>query len=234
MGPGHRCVVFPHPDVDTGIAVDKGIASPGFLAPTVAPQRETVPVPLTDADPRYGQTPFGQYCRLAVRHLLRQPRSFVTITMYSTVFDCLCWDCHGVGGSLRTTLPDIGRYVAPVFDLAFSALLDDLQAYGLLERTLVVATGEFGRTPRVNPHGGRDHWAGVWTALLAGAGLPGGTVLGRSDARGIEPADRPIAPQELAATILYALGVPTSACIPGPQGQSIPVYPAAPLCELWS
>lgn len=233
LGPGHPCAVFPSPEVQTGITVDKGFG-PGFLAPPLLAQRSAMPVPPEEPDPRYGSTPFGQYCRLAVHHLLRRPRSFLTIVMYSTVFDSPSWDCHGVGGSLRTNLRDIERQVAPAFDLAFSALLDELHAHGLLDRTLVIATGEFGRTPRVNPHGGRDHWAGVWTALLAGAGLHGGTVLGCSDSRGIEPAERPVTPQELAATILYALGVPADTAIPDPDGQLMPVYPAAPLLELWS
>jgi hypothetical protein len=232
LGWGKRYAVLPYPEVDTGIAVDKGFGS-GFLSPPLEAQRERV-VPVTVGDHRYGETPLGRYCQMAVQALLRQPRSFLTITMYETVFDGLSWDCHGVGGALRTNLRDIGQQVAPAFDQAFSALLDDLEAHGLLERTLVVATGEFGRTPRVNAHGGRDHWAGVWTAVVAGAGIRGGAVIGRSDARGIEPAERPVRVEELAATILHALGVPAQAVLPGPDGQLVPVYPAAPIGELWS
>ncbi|MCS7022787.1 MAG: DUF1501 domain-containing protein [Gemmataceae bacterium] len=234
LGPGHAYAVLPYPEVQTGIAVEKGFG-PGFLAPPLHPQ--TVTVGLREQktyDPGYGPGALGQYCQQAVRWLVRRPCSFITVLDYPTVFDALSWDCHGVEGALRTNLQDIGRYVAPAFDTAFAALLDELQAHGLLERILVVATGEFGRTPRVNPHGGRDHWAGVWTALVAGAGIRGGAVIGRSDAHGIEPADRPVTPAELAATILYALGVPLTATIPGPDGQPTPVYPARPLFELWT
>ena len=232
LGWGRRYAVLPYPKVDTGIAVDKGFGA-GFLSPPLEVQRERV-APWGAGDHRYGETPLGQYCQMAVQALLREPRSFITILMYETVFDTLSWDCHGAGGALRTNLRDIGQRVAPAFDRAFSALLDDLEGHGLLERTLVVATGEFGRTPRVNPQGGRDHWAGVWTALVAGAGIRGGAVIGRSDARGIEPAERPVRGEELAATILYALGVPAQAMIPGPEGPMQAVYPAAPILELWS
>lgn len=232
LGLAGRYVVLPYPDVETGIAVDKGLG-PGFLAAVLEAQQERV-APAAGDESRYGATAFGRSCRRAVELLLRQPRSFITINMYETVFDTLSWDCHGSGGALRTNLRDIGRQVAPAFDQAFSALLDDLEQTGLLERTLVIATGEFGRTPRVNAHGGRDHWAGVWTAVLAGAGIRGGAVIGRSDARGIEPAERPVEAPELAATILYALGVPLDAALPGPTGEPVPLYPAAPIRELWS
>ena len=104
---------------------------------------------------------------------------------------------------------------------------------GLLDTTLVVATGEFGRTPKLNANGGRDHWAGCWTALVAGGGVRGGNVVGRSDATGGEPADRPVTPQELVATIFHALGVPADATIPGPDGAPVAVYPAAPVRELF-
>ena len=86
---------------------------------------------------------------------------FITINQFSTVFDSPSWDCHADGGSLRTDLNDIRDTVAPAFDTAFAALLTDLEDRGLLDTTLVVATGEFGRTPLLNANGGRDHWAGA-------------------------------------------------------------------------
>ena len=79
---------------------------------------------------------------------------------------------------------------------------------GLLETTLVVVMGEFGRTPTINPAGGRDHWGSVFSVALAGAGVPGGAVIGASDARGALPADRPVRPPDLAATIFHLLGIP--------------------------
>ena len=95
----------------------------------------------------------------------------------------------------------------PSFDQTFSALLDDLDRRGRLESTLVIAAGEFGRTPRINASGGRDHWPGVWSVVLAGGGVRGGQVLGASDAHAAAPVDRPVTPQDLAATIYFSLGI---------------------------
>jgi hypothetical protein len=158
----------------------------------------------------------------------------VTINTYPTVFDAPSWDCHADGGSLRTNLNDIRDTVAPRFDDVFAYLLTDLENLGLLESTLVVATGEFGRTPKLNSNGGRDHWAGCWTTLVAGGGVKGGQVIGRSDRTGSEPADRPVSPQELVASIFHALGIPHDATIPGPDGAPVAVYPGAPVAELFS
>ena len=80
---------------------------------------------------------------------------------------------------------------------------------------------------------GRDHWAGCWTAFVAGGGVKGGRVIGASDKHGTEPADRPVTPQELVATIFHALGVPPDATIPGPTGEPVAVYPAEPVTELF-
>ncbi len=95
----------------------------------------------------------------------------------------------------------------PTFDQAFTALIDDLERRGRLETTLVVAAGEFGRTPRLNASGGRDHWPGVWSVVLAGGGVRGGQVVGASDAHAGAPADRPVTPQDLLATIYHSLGI---------------------------
>src|SRR5690606_30943728 len=89
----------------------------------------------------------------------------------------------------------------PSLDLALSALVSDLAERGLLEETLVVVMGEFGRTPKLNTAGGRDHWPRVFSVALAGGGVQGGQVIGASDATGESPADRPITPSDLAATI---------------------------------
>jgi uncharacterized protein (DUF1501 family) len=153
--------------------------------------------------------------------------------MFNTVFDAPSWDCHADRGSLATDLNDYRDTVAPMFDTAFSALLTDLDDRGLLDSTLVVATGEFGRTPFLNANGGRDHWANCWTALVAGGGVKGGRVIGSSDSLGGEPKDRPVTPQELVATVFHALGVPPDATIPGPTGEPVAVYPAKPVTELF-
>jgi uncharacterized protein (DUF1501 family) len=88
---------------------------------------------------------------------------------------------------------------------------------------MVVSTGEFGRTPKVNPAGGRDHWPGCWTMMMAGGGIKGGQVIGASDDIGATPKDRPTTPAEIAATIYRSLGIPIDTELPGSQGRPIRV-----------
>jgi uncharacterized protein (DUF1501 family) len=102
----------------------------------------------------------------------------------------------------------------------------------MLSNTLVLAMGEFGRTPQLNPRGGRDHWPGVWSILFAGAGVRGGQVVGSSDAHGAEPRNRPVRPAEIAATVYRALGVDLGTLLPGPDGRLLPLVDAAPIAEL--
>jgi uncharacterized protein (DUF1501 family) len=103
----------------------------------------------------------------------------------------------------------VGGYAGriPVLDQALSTLLTDLSDRGLLDETLVLVMGEFGRTPKLNTAGGRDHWPRAFSVLLAGAGVKGGQVIGASDSRGESPAERPVTPAELARTIFTLLGV---------------------------
>ena len=98
----------------------------------------------------------------------------------------------------------------PPMDQAYSALLDDLSDRGLLEETLVVWMGEFGRTPKINGSGGRDHWGHVFSAALAGGGVRGGQVHGASDRIGAYPREGVVRPQDLTATILHCLGYPSA------------------------
>src|SRR5262249_48343834 len=110
----------------------------------------------------------------------------------------------------HTPAPNADRLqdvLCPQFDVTFSALLEDLQARGLLAETLVVAIGEFGRTPRINGQGGRDHWGNVFSFVMAGAGIAGGQVFGSSDRNGAHPATHPIRPHDLPATISPLLGI---------------------------
>ncbi|MBM3814422.1 MAG: DUF1501 domain-containing protein [Acidimicrobiia bacterium] len=107
----------------------------------------------------------------------------------------LRYDTHGNG---FTTLK---QELLPEWDRAFTTIVEDLAARGLLDTTLVVSTGEFGRTPRINACGGRDHHPGAWSAVLAGAGLPGGRVIGATDKTGTEVTDSPVTPQDLNRTI---------------------------------
>jgi hypothetical protein len=177
---------------------------------------------------RYGRTMFGQNCLLARRFVEKGAR-FVTVNMFDTVFNDTTWDCHADGGSLASTLGDYKETVCPMFDRAYSALLEDLQQRGMLDNTLVVAMGEFGRTPLLNARGGRDHWPGVWSILFAGAGVNGGQVIGSSDEHGANPKDRPITPREVAASVYRGLGIDLSIQLPGPDNRPLPLVDAKPI-----
>jgi len=181
---------------------------------------------------RYGWNTFGQSCLLAGR-LVENGVRLVTVNMFDTVFNDITWDCHADGGSLPTTLEDYEKTLCPMFDQAYSALLEDLSQRGLLDQTLVVAMGEFGRTPQLNPRGGRDHWPGVWSILFAGGGVKGGQVIGTSDSNGAEPKDRPISPQEVAASIYRGLSIDPNTRLIGPDNQPISLVDAEPIYELF-
>jgi uncharacterized protein (DUF1501 family) len=121
-----------------------------------------------------------------------------------------------------------------MFDHAFSSLIEDLAQRGLLQNTLVMATGEFGRTPKVNPAGGRDHWPGCWTGIFAGGGIRGGQVIGSSDAIGGFPKDRPVSPSEVAATVYHLMGLELETFLPAQLGRIVPLVDnnARPVQEL--
>lgn len=153
---------------------------------------------------RYGMSRFGQSCLLA-RRLIEAGVRFVTINTFVSVFDEITWDIHGT--KPFSTLADMQNSIAPQYDKAYSALIEDLHARGLLESTLVCNLAEFGRTPRINAAGGRDHWTRCFTCYFAGGGVQGGKVVGRSDAFGAEPVDRPVEPAEIVATIYHSLGL---------------------------
>jgi uncharacterized protein (DUF1501 family) len=154
---------------------------------------------------RYGRTRFGQSCLLA-RRLVEAGVPFVQVN----------WSDHveaeedsGDGGwdhHYRNFQIMQDRH-APWLDQSFSALLTDLADRGLLASTLVIAVGEFGRDPKVNDKAGRDHWPGCYSALLAGAGVKGGRVVGTSDAKAAHPADTPLGPADLNATVLQQVGL---------------------------
>ena len=169
---------------------------------------------------KYGMNRFGQSCLLA-RRLIEAGVRFVTVNMFETVFDEITWDIHG-----SKPFSPISCYrdlVGPMFDMAYSSLLEDLQDRRLLDNTMIVAMGEFGRTPKINPAGGRDHWPQCWTISMAGGGVKGGQVIGASDDIGAMPKDRPTTPAEIAATIYQGLGIPLSLELPGAQGRPIPL-----------
>ena len=130
---------------------------------------------------RYGRTRFGQSCLLA-RRLIEAGVRLVTVNMFETVFDEVTWDIHG--SRPFTDINEMARLVVPNFDRAYGALLEDLKERGLYETTVVAAVGEFGRTPKINPAGGRDHHPGVWTIMLGGGPIKGGRIVGESDELG--------------------------------------------------
>ena len=166
---------------------------------------------------RYGRTRFGQCCLLA-RRLVERGVRFVTVNMFETVFDEITWDIHG--SKPFTDIAEMARLVAPNFDLAYSALLEDLAERGLLSNTIVTALGEFGRTPKINPAGGRDHHPGVWSILMGGGPIKGGRVVGESDALGYTPKTRPVTPGEVAATLYQGLGIDPAPGTARPAGQA--------------
>jgi hypothetical protein len=187
--------------------------------------------PATTRD-RYGRTRFGQSCLLA-RRLIEAGVRFVTVNMFETVFDEITWDIHG--SKPFTDITEMARLVAPNFDRGYSMLLDDLKDRGLLETTIVAAMGEFGRTPKINPAGGRDHHPGVWSIMLGGGPIKGGRVVGESDELGYAPKSRPVTPGEVAATIYKGLGLDPHKDLPGPQNRPLPLadYSVQPIKELF-
>src|SRR6185437_3535377 len=169
---------------------------------------------------RYGMNRFGQCCLLA-RRLIEAGVRFVTINTFITVFDEITWDIHG--SKPFTSIEGMRDIVVPMYDQAYSALLEDLSQRGLLGKTLVCNLQEFGRTPRINPAGGRDHWPQCWTVHMAGGGVQGGRVVGRSDPIGGVPAERPVEPAEVVATIYRSLGLNLETKLPGPQSRPFPL-----------
>ena len=169
---------------------------------------------------RYGMTRFGQCCLLA-RRLIEAGVRFVTINTFLTVFDEITWDIHG--SKPFTSIEGMKNIVAPLYDQGYSALIEDLDQRGLLDSTMVCNLAEFGRTPRVNPAGGRDHWPQCFTCGFAGGGVQGGRVVGASDPIGGVPVDRPAGPGEVVATIFRSLGFNLEATLPGPAGRPFPL-----------
>jgi hypothetical protein len=181
---------------------------------------------------RYGRTRFGQSCLLARRMIERGVR-FVTVNMFETVFNEITWDIHG--SAPFSPIECYKNEVGPNFDTAYSALLRDLKDRGLLETTMVLAFGEFGRTPKINPAGGRDHHPACWTVLFAGGKVQGGRLVGSSDEIGHSPKDRPVATAEIAATVYHGLGIDPGTELPGPQGRPIRLvdHGVDPILELF-
>ena len=182
---------------------------------------------------RYGMNRFGQCCLLA-RRLVENGVRFVTINTFLTVFDEITWDIHG--SKPFTSIEGMKDIVCPMYDQAYSALIEDLQQRGLLGDTLVANLSEFGRTPKVNPAGGRDHWPNCFTSYFAGGGVKGGRVVGASDTSGGFPAERPVGPGDIVATVFHSLGLDRSTQLPGPGGRpfSLTDLGTEPIHELFA
>jgi hypothetical protein len=165
---------------------------------------------------RYGRAVMGQRLLLA-RRLVEAQVPFVTVSAHE-------WDDHrNLVSRLGQKLPDVDR--------GLSALIEDLDLRGLLETTVVLVTGEFGRTPKFNENAGRDHWANAFSVLMAGGGISGGRVIGKTDARAAEPIDRPVTPEELYFTLYHQLGIDAERFLPSTSGRDIPILRGGSVIE---
>jgi len=162
----------------------------------------------TEIRDRYGRSTYGQSCLLA-RRLVEAGVKFVTVYFASSIGGRSDtsggWDTHGFDNTRM--FPIVKKYHFPRTEETLPTLLDDLDERGLLEDTLVLWMGEFGRTPKINANISRDHWPQCYTVLLAGGGVKQGYVYGKSDATGSYPDEHPVRPEDLAATLYYLLGI---------------------------
>jgi hypothetical protein len=174
---------------------------------------------------RYGRTTHGQCCLMA-RRLVEAGVRLVCVNWPNDGQNF--WDTHGNNfRQLKTRL-------MPAADVGFSALLDDLGERGLLDETLVLWVGEFGRTPKINPaNAGREHWARCYSAVLAGGGIKGGQVYGSSDRIGADPSEKPTSPADLTATVYHAMGVDPDTPVNDRLGRPLAITEGTPLKGLF-
>lgn len=171
---------------------------------------------------RYGRHSWGQ-SHLLARRLVEAGTRFVTTVNGPSI----TWDTH------KDNFNTLKNRLVPPMEQAYAALLDDLEERGLLDTTLVVWMGEFGRTPKINADVGRDHWPGCYSVLLAGGGIRGGQVVGASDSIGAYPKDRPIRPADIHATMFAALGYDAQhLTYQGPDGRPMPLSEGTVISEL--
>jgi hypothetical protein len=177
---------------------------------------------------RYGRTLFGQGCLLA-RRLVEKGVPFVEVSLASVANLVLGWDTH------LNNFDGVKR-LSEVLDAGWSTLMEDLKSRGLLESTLIVWMGEFGRTPKINGNRGRDHWANSWTSVLAGGGIKGGQVVGKTSDDGMAVTDRPVNVDDFLATIARALGLDAKKQNNSNVGRPIPIVglTAKPIQEVLS
>jgi hypothetical protein len=174
---------------------------------------------------QYGRTAFGQRCLLARR---LAEAGVPVINVHYCLTPEGSWDTHG------KHFPQMKDALCPTFDMAFAALINDLDQRGLLGQTLVLATAEFGRTPKINRAGGRDHWPWVYSVALAGGGVATGCVHGASDRIAAHPSDSPHHPAGLAATIYHLLGIPSDTQLNDQAGRPHALLAGKPIHEILS
>jgi hypothetical protein len=172
----------------------------------------------------YGRSTYGQSCLLA-RRLVEAGVKFVTVNFAPSIGGQSTteggWDTHGFNDTRM--FPIIEKFHLPITEQTLPTLLTDLDERGLLDETLVVWVGEFGRTPRINKNISRDHWPQCYTALLAGGGTKRGFVYGASDKNGEYPAEKPVKPDDLAATIYHLLGIEPDTMVQDVAGREVPI-----------
>lgn len=175
------------------------------------------PAPLRE---RYGMTLFGQSC-LAARRLVEAGSRFVTVFWDACeIFAGCAWDTHA------NHYPRLKEYLLPGMDLAFSALLADLDERGMLDETLILWISEHGRTPQIDPKpkgAGRHHWSRAYSVALAGGGVARGKVVGGTDPTGGEVADTPVSPKDILATAFHLLGIDPHTTVPSLDGRPVPI-----------
>ncbi len=173
---------------------------------------------------RYGRNIHGQ-CLLLARRLIEAGVGLVTVNWHNDGQNF--WDTHG------DNFNQLKNRLMPPADQGFSALLEDLDCRGLLDETLIVWVGEFGRTPRIIGGSGREHWPHCYSAVLAGAGVRGGCVFGASDRWAAYPANDPVSPDDLGATILHALGIDPGTMVKDAVDRPLRINDGAPLMRLF-
>ena len=184
---------------------------------------------------RYGRSTYGQSLLLA-RRLVEAGTKFVTVYFSSNIGGQSTtgggWDTHGFNNTRM--YPIIEKYHLPITDQTLPTFLEDMDSRGLLEDTLVVWMGEFGRTPKINSNASRDHWPDCYTVLLAGAGVKRGFIYGASDKNGAYPAENPVRPDDLAATMFHALGIDPKTHVYGVGNRPLLIAEGNPIIDIFS
>ncbi len=179
----------------------------------------------------YGRTTYGQSCLLA-RRLIEAGTRFVTVYFSSGIGGkgSEGWDTH------QDNFTDLKNRLLPITDQTVPTLTADLRSRGLLEETLVIWMGEFGRGPKIGDRDGkgRNHWPECYTVMMAGGGIAGGSVYGKSDSQGAFPAADPVRPEDIAATLYWAMGIDPATEVVDTQSRPLPISTGAPVQKIFA